>query len=131
MLVMGSQCVNKQTVLRFCILLKEKFPNVITPRVINKYCKGAVVQIGKLFRPICHVVCRRILGNTTFYTLIFPRFSELVIPETHQLWGSCFFGNCLEINIDFENAKKNSEKISSFWDNCIWIRGFKLSLLSK
>ena len=46
--------------------LKEIFSNVITFTVINNYGEGAVIQIPTVFRPISHVVCRRVLWNTTF-----------------------------------------------------------------
>ena len=45
--------------LGFCISLKQTFFNVITTTLINKYDKGAVVQIATVFRPICHVVCQK------------------------------------------------------------------------
>ena len=48
-----------QTVLRFFISLKGTFSNAITFTVINKYGKGAVVQIAMLFQPICYVVSLR------------------------------------------------------------------------
>ena len=35
----------------------------------------------------------------------------------------------LKIYIDFKNAEKNSQKGSSFWNNCIWIGSIKVSLL--
>ena len=50
-----------QTVLGFCVSLKETFCNVFTSTVIDKYGKGAIVQIATVFRPICHVVCRSFL----------------------------------------------------------------------
>ena len=34
--------------------------------MINKYGKGAVVQILTLFRPVYHVTCRRVLWSGTF-----------------------------------------------------------------
>ena len=42
--------------LGFFILPKETFSSETTFTVINKYCKGAVVQIGTVFRPIWHVL---------------------------------------------------------------------------
>ena len=51
----------EQTVLGFCISLKETFSNAITFTVINKHCKDAVAQIPRVFRAICHVACRRAL----------------------------------------------------------------------
>ena len=53
--------MRQQTVLRFCISLKETFANTITITVINKYAKGAAVQIATVFQPICYVVCPMVL----------------------------------------------------------------------
>ena len=33
---------------------------------INKYGKGAVLQLGTLFQPVYHVTCQRVLWNVTF-----------------------------------------------------------------
>ena len=40
-----------------------------------------------------------------------------------------FFSICSKFNLDFKNAKKNSEKFFCFWDNCIWVGCLKHSLL--
>ena len=53
-----------ETRLGFCVSLKETSSNAITFTVINKYCKGGVIQIGTVFGPIVRVVCLRVLGNT-------------------------------------------------------------------
>ena len=29
--------------------------------VVDQFCEGTVVQIGTVLRPICHVVCQRVL----------------------------------------------------------------------
>ena len=51
----------RQTVLGFCVSLKHTFSKGTTFTVINKFCKGAAIQIGTLFRPICCVLCLRVL----------------------------------------------------------------------
>ena len=43
-----------QTVRRFCVLLRETFSNSIAFALINKYAKGAVVQISAVFGPVYH-----------------------------------------------------------------------------
>ena len=58
-------------------------------------------------------------------------FSESVISKLQNLWGSSFFPKCSKSNLDFINAAKNSEKVFSFWYNCIWIGIVKLSLLRR
>ena len=40
-----------------------------------------------------------------------------------------FFWKCLKFNADSKNAKKKLEKKFSFFDKCIWIVCFQLSLL--
>ena len=42
----------QQTTLGFCVSLKETSSNATTFTVINKYWKGAVIQIATVFRPI-------------------------------------------------------------------------------
>ena len=51
----------EQTTLVFFVSLKGTFPIATTFTVINKYSKGAVIQIATVFRYICHVVCRKVL----------------------------------------------------------------------
>ena len=51
----------QQTVLGFWVSLKETFSSATTFTVINKYSKGAAIQIATVFRPICLVVCLRVL----------------------------------------------------------------------
>ena len=50
-------------------------------------------------------------------------------------WGrehlSTFFWKYSKFNLDFENAEKNWEKVFSFWDNCMWMGCFNLSLLGR
>ena len=48
MLVIDCQCV-KKTLLGFCVPLKETFPNATTFTVINKYYKGAAIEIPTVF----------------------------------------------------------------------------------
>ena len=39
----------QQTALGFCVSLKKTFSNATTFTVINKYCKGAAIQIATVF----------------------------------------------------------------------------------
>ena len=56
-------------------------------------------------------------------------FSESVIPEIQNLWGSSFLSKCSKFDVYLKNAVKNWQKVLCFWDNCIWIGIVKLSLL--
>ena len=59
-----SMC--SQTVLGYCVSLKETISDATTLRVIDKFCKGAAIQMGTLFRPISRVLCLRVLSNMAF-----------------------------------------------------------------
>ena len=50
-----------QTVLGFCVLLKETFFNATTFTVNNEHSKGALIQIVTVFLPISHVVSLKII----------------------------------------------------------------------
>ena len=56
----------KQKALGFCVSLKETFSDATTFTVINKYCKGAAVQIATVCWPICRVVFLTFVWNTPF-----------------------------------------------------------------
>ena len=99
--------------------------------VIENYCKGAVIQISTVFQPIYYVTCRRVLLNRTFYTFIFPRFSDSASLKIHQLWVSSFLQKCSKLNLDFIKDTQKLRKKFSLWDNCIWICCKKLSLLRR
>ena len=51
------QSMCSQTVLRFILSLKETVCNSITFTMIDKYGKGAAVQISNVFCLIYHVAC--------------------------------------------------------------------------
>ena len=64
-----------------------------------------------------------------FWDIYMTMFSESVISEIQNLWGSSFFSKCSTFKLDFESAAKTGEKRFSSWDNCISIGIVKLSLL--
>ena len=51
----------EKTPLGFCVSLKETFSNATTFTVINKYRKGAAIQIVTVFRYICLVIFLSVL----------------------------------------------------------------------
>ena len=51
----------EQIALAIFVSLAETFSNATTFTVINKYWKGAAIQIATVFRHICLVVCLRLL----------------------------------------------------------------------
>ena len=68
--------------------------------------------------------------NRDFLDIYLTRFSVSVISKLQNLWGLSFVYKYSKFNVDFKNAAKNSQKVFSFSDNCIWIRIVKLSLLT-
>ena len=121
--------MRSQTVLSFSIYLRRTFSNSIAFSVINKYRKGAAVQIWIVLEPVYDVACPRLLANGIFQTYVFARFSDSVISEIYVPWESSSFPKYSKFNIDFENSAKNLEKLSCVWHNCIWIGCVKMSLL--
>ena len=45
---------------------KMTFSNSIAFKVINKYGKGAVVQISTVFGPVYHVACQSVVWSESF-----------------------------------------------------------------
>ena len=120
-----------QTVRTFCILLRETFSNSIAFALINKYSKGAVVQILTVFVPLYHVAFRRVFRNRTFRRLSnhgfpSPYFWEYISYETHH-----FFENFQIFIYISKMPKKSWHKIFYFRDKCISIGYIKLSLLRR
>ena len=105
------------------------FSNLLTFKMITKFGNGAVVQISNMFAPVYHVAFNRVLWNVISQIYIQPCFSESLISEKDQLWGSSFFQKCSKLNLDFEILNENLEKAFCFWDNSIWIGCVNLSLL--
>ena len=66
-----------------------------------------------------------------FLDICLITFSESVISEIQNLWGSSFFSKYSKFKLNFKNVEKNCEKIFCFWDNCFWIGIVKLSLLRR
>ena len=51
------------------------------------------------------------------------------VQKNKHRWGLSFFKKVSKLNLNLENAKRNSDKIFRFWHNCIWKCSYKLSLL--
>ena len=58
--------MSSQAVREFSILLRETFSNSIAFPLINKYAKGAVVQILTVFVPVYHNAFPKVFTNGTF-----------------------------------------------------------------
>ena len=109
----------------------ETFLNWIDLAMIIKYDKDALMQISTGLWHVYHVACQKGRLKSYFLDIDLITFSERVISEIENLWGSSFFFEYSKIFIDFKNSAKNSAKFFCFWDNCIWIGIVKLSLLRR
>ena len=112
--------------------LTDNYWRPIAFTVINKYGKGAAVEISTMFGPVYHVAFRKIPWNRNFSTLTYPGFSESIASEIHNVSGvSFFFWKCSKFKSEFKNAAKKWEKVFCFRDNCIWIGCIKFCLLRR
>ena len=99
--------------------------------VTNKYGKGAVVPITRVFHSVYHVACGRVVWNGIFQTFISSPFSESAISKINRLWGWSLIWKSSKFNVVFRNGEKNWETVFCFWDNSIWSGCVKLSLLRR
>ena len=63
----------------------------MTFTVINKYDKGAVVQIATVFEPIWHVVCRRVLKHVVLDIYVTTFFAALNCGNTSAMTVILFY----------------------------------------
>ena len=63
-----------QTLLRFCISLRETFSSSIAFTVINKYGQGGVIQISVVFGRVYHVACQTFVLNGTILDIYLTTF---------------------------------------------------------
>ena len=56
---------------------------------------------------------------------------QSVSSKIYKLWGSSFFSKCWKFYLNSENAKKSSEIIFGFFDNCIWECCYKLFVIRR
>ena len=110
-----QQAICQQTVLRFYVSLRGTFSNSKSSTLINKYLKGAVVQISVVFGAAYNVSSRRVFSHRTFQKFIKPRLLQSLISEIHKLWGSPFFSKCSKLNLDFKTGEVILKKVFVFW----------------
>ena len=74
-----------------------------------------------------------LLVEGSFETRLFRHLSNFVFGvrkfRNTKAMRVTFFSKCLKLKLDFKNSGRNREKVSGFWDNCIWIAIVQLSLL--
>ena len=95
--------------------------------MINKYDKGAVVEISTVFEKVYHVLSKGLLKRD-FFDFVWLRFSQFLISEIYKLWRSSFFSKYSKFSLNFKNVAKIRENWFYFWNNCISISSLKLSL---
>ena len=117
-----------QTVRTFCILLRDHFSKAIAFTLINKYAKGAVVQIWTMFATLYHFAFRRVFwnGNLSNDGFPSPQFRKYIIYE-----GDDSFENFQNFIYNSKMPQNRWEKVFPFRDNCTSIGYFKLSLLRR
>ena len=64
-----------------------------------------------------------------FLDVCLTTFSDSVISEMQNLWGSSLFKKLSKFQLDIKNAEKKLENVFCVWDNIIWIGIFNWSLL--
>ena len=93
------------------------------------------MQLWPVFWRVYNVTCRRVLGNENFLDIYLTTFFGVrKFKNTFKLWRSAFFWKFSNVKLNLENPKKKkkkSENIFPYWDNWIWKRCYKLSLLRK
>ena len=100
----------------------------------NKFRKRFFYFLGNFMRIGCELVLltwylRKGPLKQDLLKIFFISFSESVISEMHQLWGSSFFWKCSKFNKNSKNVETKSEKFFCFRDNIIWIGCLELYLL--
>ena len=118
-------CVNfsqlrREYLLRFCISLRDIFPNSFVFTVINKYGKGGVVQISLVFGPLPCCFRRGCLKGVLLEISLTTLFGVRNFRNTWVMRTS-FFWKWSKFNINFKNAERIWENVFYLWENCIWI----------
>ena len=98
--------------LRFCIPLRETLSSSISFTVINKYGKGAALQISPLFGTVSLSLVKGSSETGLFRYLSNHVLRSLDIPKNIRCEGHLLFQNIQKFNLDFKNAEKSSEKNS-------------------
>ena len=101
-----------QTVIRFCMSLRETFSSSITFSQINKYGKYRVVQIATVFRPIYRVACHRVVWTGRSRQLSTHVLRSQKIRKQISYEGQIFW-KCSKFNVHFKNAQQHSETFSN------------------
>ena len=123
----GSQCVKKQSQNLAC--QQER------PFRTHIPCQWPMKMITVLWCRFqqCLGTFIMLLLEGSSETGIFRHLSDYVFAvrnfENTISMKVIFFFKISKFNLDFGNGAGNSEKVFSFWDNCIWIGIVKLSLL--
>ena len=109
MLVIGSQCVNKQSY-DLVYHLKTLFPTQLLSQWLKNLVKVRSFRLQQCFNQFLIFSVEgssktrlfRHLSNDVFWS---PWLRKYISYEGHP-----FFGKCVKIDIDLKNAKKNKKK---------------------
>ena len=109
--------------------LRDIFSNWITFTVINKYVKGAVVQLSTLFSPVTMLLFEGSSETGIFRTgIYFTTYFRFCDIRNTSAMRSIFSWKYSKFNQAFKNAETN---FFFFWNNCIWIGYLKFSVLKR
>ena len=107
---------------------KRYFSNSIALAVINKFDKGAVVEISTMFGSTYHVACQWVFSSVNFYTFINDVCGVRNLGNTKSI-RVIFFVKMFKTYFRFRKCRIKFRKSFCFWYNCISIGIVKFSLL--
>ena len=99
-----------QTLLSFCISLRETFSSSIAFTVINIYGQGGVIQISVVFGRVYHVACQTFVWNRTFLDIYLTTFfGARNFANTSAMRGIFYFEN-VQTLIEISKIQRKIEK---------------------
>ena len=104
--ICNRQSTCYQTVLRFQIWLREMFPNLIFPRLMEN---GIKVLQWRFQQCLGHEGISKGVVRQDSPALKKPHFSGSITSEIFKLWRSSFFWKCAKVYVDCKNLLKFSE----------------------
>ena len=128
-LLIGSQCVNKQCQDFPCHKqwhFQSQWPSQWSMNMVkvlslrSKQCFGPFTTL-----PVKGFSEARLFTHLSNHVFRSPYFGNTYAMRV------IFFWKCLKFNLDLNNAQNNSEKAFCFWDKCIWICCVKILLLRR
>ena len=130
-LAIDSHCVNKESY-EFVYYQKRLFPMELPAKWLINVSKVLPLRLQQCFDPYSIL---SVWGSSE--TRLFRQLSNRIFRSRDSRKTSAMrvilFWKMFKIYYRFGKCKKktNWDKVFCFWDNCIWIRSAKLSLLGR